>query len=70
MERFVNTANINFVYLAKFLPKGMTCLWEYVVCSKGDFDEWHKKECLYGNCLNCGGQKLYLCLEEKNGIDE
>jgi hypothetical protein len=25
---------------------------------------------LYGNCPNCGVQKLYLCLEEKNVIDE
>ncbi len=50
--------------------KGITCLWEFVVCLKGDFDEWHKKECLYGDCPHCGVQKLYLCLEEKNSIDE
>jgi len=23
--------------------KGITCLWESIVCPKGDFDEWYKK---------------------------
>lgn len=50
--------------------KSITCLWESIVCRKSDFDEWHKKKCMYGDCPNCGVQKLYFCLEEENGIDE
>ncbi len=54
----------------KVFYKGITCLWESIVCPKGDFDEWYKKECLYGNFLACGEGKLFFFLEELNGIDE
>ncbi len=50
--------------------KNITCLWESIVCPKGDFDEWYKKECLYGNCSTCGERKLRFCSKELNGIDE
>jgi hypothetical protein len=44
----------------KVFYKGITCLWESIVCPKGDFDEWYKKECLYGNCLACGEGKFFF----------
>ncbi len=50
--------------------KDITCLWESIVCPKGDFDEWYKKECLYGNCSTCDERKLRFCSKELNGIDE
>ncbi len=37
---------------------GFTCSWEFIVCLKGDFDEWYKKECLYGDLLK--GQDEYM----------
>jgi len=46
------------------------CLWESIVCPKGDFDVWYKMEYLYGNCSTCGVGKLPFCLKELNGIDE
>ena len=33
---------------------GTTALWESVVCPKGEFDQWHSRDCLYGDCENCG----------------
>jgi hypothetical protein len=50
--------------------KDITCLWESIVCPKGDLDEWYKKECLYGNFSTCGERKLRFCSKELNGIDE
>lgn len=39
----------------KFLTYiGTTALWESVVCPKGEFQEWHSRDCLYGECQNCG----------------
>ncbi len=54
----------------KMFYKGTTSLWEYVVCPKVEFDEWHKKECLYGDCVTCGVEKLFFYLEELNGVDD
>jgi hypothetical protein len=28
------------------------------VCPKGDFEEWHKLDCLMGECAKCGVGKL------------
>jgi hypothetical protein len=58
------------MHLAKSLTKASHALWESIVCPKGDFDEWYKKECLYGNCSTCGVGKLPFYSEELNGIDE
>jgi hypothetical protein len=54
----------------KVLYKGTTSLWESIVCPKSEFDEWYKKECLYGECTTCGVGKLYLCSKELDGIDD
>jgi len=48
------------------LHKGTTSLWEFV-CPKLEFDEWFKKECLYGECPNCGVDKFKLCNVVYNG---
>ncbi len=48
----------------KVFYKGITCLWESIVCPKGDFDEWYKKKCLYGDCSTCGVRKLFGCSKE------
>jgi hypothetical protein len=54
----------------KTLYKGITSLWECVVCPKVEFDEWHRKKCLYGDCAACGVEKLSLCSKELSGIDD
>jgi hypothetical protein len=38
--------------------------WEDCVCPKGDFEEWHKVNCLMGECVECGVGKLLICLNE------
>jgi len=45
----------------KMLYKGTTSLWESVVCPKAEFDEWHNKEYLYGDCVTCRVDKLSFC---------
>jgi hypothetical protein len=44
---------------------GTTSLWESIVCPKGDFEEWHKRECLYGECSHCGVGNLNFVLLKK-----
>jgi hypothetical protein len=34
--------------------KGVTKLWEDCVCPKGQFEEWHKLDCLMGGLQNVG----------------
>jgi hypothetical protein len=41
--------------------KGITNLWEAIICPKGELVEWHNKDYLYGQCFNYGIQKLFLC---------
>ncbi len=31
---------------------------------KGEYEEWHKCNCLFGNCLSCGVHKLSFCLKK------
>ena len=38
--------------------KGMSTLWEDVVCSKIETDLWHKYDCFMGLCNDCGVSKL------------
>ncbi len=47
--------------------KGITQLQQDYVCGKGEFEEWHKCECLLGECHNCGVDKLPLCPNEVIG---
>ena len=50
------------------LYAGLTELWESIVCSKGELDEWHKRECLMGECDKCGVEKLFkFCENELQG---
>jgi hypothetical protein len=37
------------------------------VCSKNEFDEWHKWKCLFGNCSRFGVDVLPLCPKEVTG---
>jgi hypothetical protein len=34
--------------------KGITSLWQSIVCPKGLLDENHKLDCLHGQCNRCG----------------
>jgi len=34
--------------------KGVTKLWEKCVCPKGEFEEWHKLDCLMWECVERG----------------
>ncbi len=46
------------------LFKGVIAMWTLVVCSKGEFDIFHKKVYLMGQCLDCDVEKLQLCPNE------
>jgi hypothetical protein len=50
----VNHAKFNKMY------KGITQLWEAMVCPKNEFNEWQKHKCLFGNCSRCGVEILPL----------
>jgi hypothetical protein len=41
--------------------KGIIDLLHAIVYPKGELIEWHNRDCLYGQCLNYGIQKLFLC---------
>jgi hypothetical protein len=43
---------------------GVTQMWERIVYKKGEFMQWHKRECLLGECDKCGVYLLTLCLKE------
>ncbi len=62
--------NMRYVHLAKSFIKGTTPLWESIVCPKSEFDQWYKKECLFGNCIAHGVGKLSFCSKELDGIDD
>jgi hypothetical protein len=34
--------------------KGVMKLWEECVRPKGEFEEWHKLDCLMEECVKCG----------------
>jgi hypothetical protein len=44
--------------------KGVTKVWEDCVYPKGDFEEWHKVNCLMGESVECGVGKLSICPNE------
>jgi hypothetical protein len=49
--------------------KGITTLWEFVVCLKRKLMEWHNQAYLYGQCPNCGvDKKLSFCSIELASI--
>jgi hypothetical protein len=50
--------------------KRISVLWEECVCPKGEFDQWHKLECVMGTCGQCGIDKLSLCPAEILGLEE
>ena len=37
------------------------------MCPKGEFEEWHSRDCLYGECENCGVDYLPVCPVEEDG---
>jgi hypothetical protein len=43
------------------LYTSVTKLWEEVVCLKGQYDEWHHRECLLRDCSLCGVDSLKFC---------
>lgn len=44
--------------------KGVTMLWEQVVCPKEDSAEFHKLQCLMGSCSECGTESFQICPQE------
>jgi hypothetical protein len=54
----------------KMFSKGIASKLEFVVCAKVKFGEWHRKECLYGDCATWGVEKLSFYSEELNGIND
>lgn len=51
------------------LYKGITQFWEAIVCPKGEFDEWHKHKCLFGDYSRCGVCILPFCPKEIIGFN-
>jgi hypothetical protein len=49
---------------------GITHMWENIVCQKGEFMQWHKCECLLGECDKCGVNVLMLCPKEIEGFGD
>jgi hypothetical protein len=39
----------------------LTNLWESILCEKEDMCMWHKRDCLMGNCIDCGIELLRVC---------
>lgn len=44
--------------------KHMTLMWESCVCPKGEFEKYHRLECLMGACSDCGFKLFDLCPRE------
>ncbi len=40
---------------------GIIDMWSSILCAKPQDSSWHKKECLLGECPNCGIQNLKIC---------
>jgi hypothetical protein len=40
---------------------GIIDMWSSILCAKPQDPSWHKKECLLGECPNCGIQNLKIC---------
>jgi hypothetical protein len=38
-------------------------MWEAIESCKGEYEKWHKCNCLFGDYPSCGVHKLSLCLE-------
>ena len=39
----------------------LTALWTSILCPIDEFSMWHKRDCLMGNCVDCGLQLLRVC---------
>jgi hypothetical protein len=45
----------------------LTSFWSSVLCEKGVDEFWHSKDCLLGNCADCGvTTMLWVCSGELN----
>jgi hypothetical protein len=40
--------------------KGITSLWETIVCPKGELMECHKRDCMFGECPDYGIKNLFF----------
>lgn len=49
--------------------KRIRLLWEECVCPKGEYDQWHRLECVMGTCSLCGIDQLPLCPSEITAAD-
>lgn len=46
---------------------GTTELQDAILCPKDDLCEWHKRECIFGECDACGIELLRVCPFEEQG---
>lgn len=42
-------------------------MWKSIVCPKTELDDWHRLECLMGECEKCGADKMPFCENELEG---
>ena len=48
---------------------GITKMWEACVFPKDDTSDFHRLECLMGDCRECGGSTLPICRLETSDVD-
>ena len=46
---------------------GVTAMAESILCPKSDHNQWHRRECVFGECESCGVDFLPLCPTEEDG---
>lgn len=46
---------------------GVTAMVDSILCPKKDDSQWHARECVFGECVNCGVDFLPICPIEEEG---
>lgn len=69
-EEFYQSNNLNSFICDGSLNTylNLTSLWESVVYPREELSKWHARECLLGECENCGVDNLPICPIEKNTL--
>ena len=66
----MSETNVNHCVAEVFVYHGLTAISEAVLCPKPTNTTWHSKDCLFGDCLNCGVDILPLCPIEEDGLSQ
>ena len=69
-EVCLNKTNVDHCVARVFVYPRLTAISEAVLCPKPANTAWHSKDCLFGDCLNCGIDILPLCPTEEDGLSQ